>query len=333
MASTINADNGVVSGTSGLKSTADSSGVLALQTNGTTAVTVSTAQVVTLANPLPVASGGTGGSATATAGGVAYGTGTAQAYTSAGTAGQVLTSSGSGAPTWATASSGSIGTDLSYTDYTITMPTALASTAATPRMQTVALTATTEMMLYYGSSSLQAVIWNSSTSTFGTPVLVRGSVNLNAMNNVACIGISSTQVLVSSLADTTTALQTVVLSVSGSTITVNTAVSTTLASNSSLIIPNTRYIKVGSAYVLSYFQTSNGNLRFRAMTVSGTTITMGAEYAYTSTDNRNAHSYAIDSTYFLNFNFTGASLVVQAFSISGTTISIGSSNSVTCTNI
>jgi hypothetical protein len=103
MASTINADNGVSSGTSGLKSTADTSGVLALQTNGTTALTVSTAQVVTLANPLPVASGGTGGSATATAGGVAYGTGTAQAYTSAGTSGQLLTSNGSSAPTWSDA--------------------------------------------------------------------------------------------------------------------------------------------------------------------------------------------------------------------------------------
>ena len=60
MAVTINADNGVSSGSAGLKQTADSTGVLALQTNGTTAVSISTAQVVTLANALPVASGGTG---------------------------------------------------------------------------------------------------------------------------------------------------------------------------------------------------------------------------------------------------------------------------------
>ena len=60
MAVTINADNGVSSGSAGLKQTADSTGVLALQTNGTTAVSISTAQVVTLTNPLPVASGGTG---------------------------------------------------------------------------------------------------------------------------------------------------------------------------------------------------------------------------------------------------------------------------------
>ena len=46
MASTLNSDNGVVSGSAGLKSSADSSGVLALQTNGTTAVTVDTSQNV-----------------------------------------------------------------------------------------------------------------------------------------------------------------------------------------------------------------------------------------------------------------------------------------------
>jgi hypothetical protein len=54
-----------------------------------------------LATPLPVASGGTGGSATPTAGGIVYGTGTVQAVTSAGTAGQYLQSAGAGVPLWA----------------------------------------------------------------------------------------------------------------------------------------------------------------------------------------------------------------------------------------
>lgn len=54
MPSIINADNGVISGTSGLKSTADSSGVLQLQTNGVTAASISTAQVVNFTNPITV---------------------------------------------------------------------------------------------------------------------------------------------------------------------------------------------------------------------------------------------------------------------------------------
>ncbi len=53
---------------------------------------------------LPIANGGTNGTATPTAGAVPYGTGTAYAFTSAGTSGQVLTSSGAGAPTWSSVS-------------------------------------------------------------------------------------------------------------------------------------------------------------------------------------------------------------------------------------
>ena len=55
---------------------------------------------------LPIASGGTNGTSAPTAGAVPYGTGTAYAFTAAGTAGYVLTSNGASAPTWAAASGG-----------------------------------------------------------------------------------------------------------------------------------------------------------------------------------------------------------------------------------
>ena len=57
-----------------------------------------------------ISQGGTNGSATPTAGAIAYGTGTAYAFSAAGTTGQVLTSAGSSVPTWTTASSLSVGT-------------------------------------------------------------------------------------------------------------------------------------------------------------------------------------------------------------------------------
>jgi hypothetical protein len=66
---------------------------------------------------LPIANGGTNSTATPTNGGVAYGTGTANAYTAAGTSGYVLTSTGAAAPTWAAASSGAAfptGTRLAF---------------------------------------------------------------------------------------------------------------------------------------------------------------------------------------------------------------------------
>ena len=50
---------------------------------------------------LAIARGGTNSTATPTAGGIDYGTGTAHAFTAAGTSGQILTSTGSTAPVWA----------------------------------------------------------------------------------------------------------------------------------------------------------------------------------------------------------------------------------------
>jgi hypothetical protein len=75
---------------------------------GTTGLTPATATTgaITLAGTLAIANGGTNGTATPVAGGAAYGTGTAYAFTSAGTAGQVLTSTGAGAPTWSGISGG-----------------------------------------------------------------------------------------------------------------------------------------------------------------------------------------------------------------------------------
>jgi hypothetical protein len=55
---------------------------------------------------LPIANGGTNGSATPTAYGIAYGTGTAYAFTAAGTAKQVLIANTGAAPTWSTLTTG-----------------------------------------------------------------------------------------------------------------------------------------------------------------------------------------------------------------------------------
>ena len=67
---------------------------------GTTGLTftgspITTAGTLTLGGTLGYANGGTGGTATPTAGAVAYGTGTAYAFTAAGTSGQGLVSTGS----------------------------------------------------------------------------------------------------------------------------------------------------------------------------------------------------------------------------------------------
>jgi hypothetical protein len=108
-----------VSGATGNVTIANT-GVLSFS-GGTTGLTPSTATTgaVTLAGTLVIANGGTNGSAAPTAGAVAYGTGTAYAFTAAGTAGQVLTSNGAGVPTWTTNAGGDVTGPASSTDNAI----------------------------------------------------------------------------------------------------------------------------------------------------------------------------------------------------------------------
>jgi len=84
---------------------------------------------------LPIANGGTNSSATPTAGGVGYGTGTAYAFSTVGTAGNFLQSNGAGAPVWSaistSASTIGISTNSTNATYYPTYFTAQTGTATT----------------------------------------------------------------------------------------------------------------------------------------------------------------------------------------------------------
>ena len=85
--------------------------------SGTTPSWGKVALTTHVSGTLPIANGGTNSTATPTDGGIAFGNGTAFAFTAAGTSGQILQSAGTGNPVWAWAPLVSINqqTGTSYT--------------------------------------------------------------------------------------------------------------------------------------------------------------------------------------------------------------------------
>lgn len=247
---------------------------------------------------------------------------------SRGNTGQVLTSQGSNsAPTWSTISSGPIGNDLRIWTKTLDLSTSGGSGTSN---RVIDLDSDRQIFLTSGSS-VHAFIYQKSTDSFGTPVLVR------AANTTSCfvVGalINSNSVLVCSLENNTTGLQTVVLSTSGTTITVNTPVSTTLAQQSYFQVdgstqsPPSNLIPIGSAWILEYFDISAVTPYLRAITVSGTTPTVGAQLSMPgSSPVYGGPSFAVSSNTAVFVRMTGAGIQVTPVILSGTTLTAGTSN-------
>jgi hypothetical protein len=130
---------------------------------------------------LPIANGGTNATATPTAGAIAYGTGTAYAFTAAGTAGQVLTSQASGTPTWTSPSA-----SIAISDDTTTNATRYPLfAAATSGSVSTEYTSSTKLQYNPSTGALSATSFvgsGSSLTGVGTVTSVSGTGTVSGIS-------------------------------------------------------------------------------------------------------------------------------------------------------
>jgi hypothetical protein len=103
---------------------------------------------------LPIANGGTNGTAVPTAGAIAYGTGTAYAFTAAGLSGQVLTSAAAGTPTWTTPTTGTV------TAVSVVTANGFAGTSSGGATPALTLTTTVTGLLKGNGTAISAAVAN-----------------------------------------------------------------------------------------------------------------------------------------------------------------------------
>jgi hypothetical protein len=89
----------------------------------------------------------------------------------------------------------------------------------------------------------------------------------------------------------------------------------------------TSIVAVGSSYVVNYNVTTTA-IQIRALTVSGTTVTIGSSTSVATGSSGYTSTFAASTSVYLNFSFNAGTLAITPYTISGTTITLGSATSL-----
>lgn len=221
--------------------------------------------VFSLTNPVAINLGGTAGTSTPVAGAVPYGTGTAYAFTAAGTTGQVLTSATAGTPTWTTPFAG-----ITVTDDTTTNATRYPLfTSATTGTITGNNTSSTKLSFNPSTGILTATSFaGAHNGTVGATTPAAGAfTTLSATGAITYGGVTLTNAVTGTgkmVLDTTPTIATPVLT--NPTVTAYLETAPAIVNSST-----TQTISLASGTVLSY--TLTGNCTFTMPTAtSGTSF-------------------------------------------------------------
>lgn len=230
-----------------------------------------------------------------------------------------LADASTGAGTWTPMGLEKTGVTASYSN-----PTLTATGTYTPQIITVDAD---RIAFLFGGATCYVVVYNKTTQTWGTATAVRASIQNGTYTGI----LAATDKLLVCTCDATTGMETVTVSLSGTTPTVNTGTkaSTTLAGNISASgLGFGRIIAVGSSWAVSYGRDTT-TCGIRAITVSGTTPTVGAEAAVSSSLAGFANLYASGSVLRAVLKYSNTSLTCQPYTVSGSSLSAGTAATVT----
>lgn len=206
----------------------------------------------------------------------------------------------------------------------------------TPAIQYLEVDTGKHLFVFVESATdrIYGVVYDEATNTAGAATLIRALPGNPGNQPAGITRISATQVLIVSCAtnNNSTAAEAVVLGISGTTITVNTPTGFTLSANAARIGSP---VQVGTSFVLPYGRFgSPWQQAYRAMTVSGTTVTVGSETVAAGTaDNTNFAPTVIPlsaTTFFSIANDQSTELICLVGTISGTTVSTGAVSTLAC---
>jgi hypothetical protein len=183
----------------------------------------------------------------------------------------------------------------------------------------------TRTCFLFGGTTCYAIIYDASTQTWGTATSVRTSIASAKFTGVKS---ATDQVLVCTC-DATTGFEAVTLTIAGTAITVNTGTkgTATLAGD---IAEIGNVIAVSTSWVVAYGRATTVSA-IRAITISGTTPTIGSESAQGVTAATAPNIYASGSIV-RTVNCDASSVYCKPFTVSGSSLSAGTAASTPATN-
>jgi hypothetical protein len=175
----------------------------------------------------------------------------------------------------------------------------------------------------FGGTTCWAVVYDASTQTWGTATSVR-----TGLGNRSYFGIlAATDLVLVASCDTTTGFEAVTLSIASNAITVNTGTKASVTLGTNMVAGELRGIAVSTSLVFGHARSGN-TPSLRAITVSGTTPSIGGEYNLIPLDSTAPNLFASGSV-LRTVCASTSSINCRPYTVSGTALTAGTAASAT----